>query len=220
MNLRKCKYSHYNVQNCKSGRHNKHHSFKRHRLRHKPCPSNITYDRLTVKGRKGYISPSPRRKTWMLRANICCQDDSIRQSTRFKPSLLHFTKFDMNNNHLSVNSTHNDHSILNFPLQFTPNQINYTADLLDKVVLTEVVMRPTKKQRSVGPHKSILKKNDKQWKSHQENKKFRSMCKPTDETTLDRNVNIIEKSLRHLVYKSEDRSTYSHRNTSTLFPKI
>ena len=105
-------------------------------------------------------------------------------------------------------------------LQFTPNQADYTNDLLDKVVSTEVVMRPTKKPRSVDPHKLILKKNDKQWKSHQENKKFRSVCRPTDGTTTDHNVNNIEKSLRHLVYKSEDRNKYPHKNTSTLFPII
>ena len=111
----------------------------------------------------------------------------------------------MNNNHLSVNSTNNDHSVLHFPLQFTPNHVDYTTDMLDEVVLTKVVMRPTKKHRSVGPHKSILKKNDKQWKSYQENKKFRSVCKPTFGTTADNIVNNIEKSLRHLVYKSKDR---------------
>ena len=101
----------------------------------------------------------------MLRATIRCQDDIICRSTRFKPSRLHYNKFEMNNNHLLINSTHNDHSILNFLLQFIPNQADYTKNLLDKVVLIEVVLRPTKKLRSVGPHKSILKKNDKQWKS-------------------------------------------------------
>ena len=30
-NLRTCKQSHYNIQNCKSGRHNRRHSFKRHK---------------------------------------------------------------------------------------------------------------------------------------------------------------------------------------------
>ena len=126
----------------------------------------------------------------------------------------------MNNNHLSVNSTHNDHSILIFLLQFTPNHVSRTTNLLDEVVLIEVVLRPTKKPRSVGPNKSILKKNDKQWKSHQENKKFRSACKPIYGTTADHNVNNIEKSVRHLVYKSKARNTYPHRNTSTLFPII
>ena len=75
----------------------------------------------------------------------------------------------MNNNHLSVNSTHNDHYILNFLLQFTPSHVDPTTDLLDEVVITEVVLRPIKKTRSVGPSKLKLKKNDKQWKSQQEN---------------------------------------------------
>ena len=87
INLHKCKYSHYHVWNYKSGRHNQCHSFKQHRLKHKPCPSTITYDGLKVKGRKGYTSPSPRRRIWMLRANISCQGDIIRRSTRFKSSL-------------------------------------------------------------------------------------------------------------------------------------
>ena len=145
LSLRKCKYSHYNVWNCKSGGHNKRHSFKRNRIRHKPCLSNTTYDTLRVKGRKGYTSTSPCRQTQMLRANIRCQDDIVYWSTRFKPSLLHFNKFDINNNYVFVNPTYNDHSILNFPLQFTPNHVDSTTNLLDKVVLTEVVMRLMKK---------------------------------------------------------------------------
>ena len=93
----------------------------------------------------------------MLHANICCQDDIICQSTRFKPSLLHFNEFNMNNNHLSTNSTYSDHSVINFPFQFTPNHVDSTTNLLDEMVLTKVVTRSTKNPRSVGPHKSILK---------------------------------------------------------------
>ena len=161
INLRKCKYSDYNLRNCKSGRHNKRHSFKRHSLRHKPCPPKNTYDGLTVKGRKEYTSHSSCEQTRLLRANISCREDIIRRPTRFKPSRLQSNKFDMNNKHVSVNSTHNDHSIHNFLLQFAPNHVDPTTDLLDEVVLTKVVLRPTEKPRSVGPHKSILNKNDK-----------------------------------------------------------
>ena len=189
LSLRMCKKSYCNVQNCKSGRHNWRHSFKRHRPRYKPIPSNITYDGLKVKGRKGYITPSPCRQSRKLRATICCQGDIIRRSTRFKLSLLHFNDLDINDNHLSTNSEYNDHSVLNFPPQFTPIQVDSTTNLLDKVVLTEVVLQPTEKPRSVGPHKLILKKNGNKWKSHQENKKFRSVCKTTYGTTVDRNVN-------------------------------
>ena len=114
LNLRKCKYSDYKVRNCKTGRHNRRYFFKQHRLWHKPIPSNITYDGLKVKGRKGYTSPPPCRRTRMLRANIRCQDDIIRKSTRFKSSLLHSNEID--NNNLSTNSEYNDHYVLNFPL--------------------------------------------------------------------------------------------------------
>ena len=158
INSRKCKYSHYNERNCKSGRHNQHHSFKRHRPRHKPLLSNITYDGFKVKGRKGYTSPSTCRLTEMLRATISCQDDIICRSTRFKPSLLHFNEFNMNNDHLSTNSEYKDQYIVNFSPQFIPNQVDSTTNLSDEVVLTEVVLRPIEKPRRVGPHKLTLKK--------------------------------------------------------------
>ena len=140
INLRKCKYSDYDVRNCKSSQHNRGHSFKRHSPRHRLCPSNNTYKKLTVEGRKRYTPNSPHRQTRMIRADLSYQDDIIRRSTRFKPPLLHSNKFDMNYNHLSVDSTHTDHSILNCPPQFTSTQVYSTTDLFDEVVLTEVVM--------------------------------------------------------------------------------
>ena len=128
LNLRICKKSHYDVQNCKSGRHNWHHSFKCHKPRYKPISTNISYNGLKVKGRKSYKNkaPSPRRQNWMLRAIICCQCDIIRRSTRFKLSLLHFNKLDIDNNHLSTNSEYDDYSGINFPLQFAINQVDST----------------------------------------------------------------------------------------------
>ena len=217
LSLRICKNSHYNVRNYKSGRHNRCHSFKRHRPQYNPVPSNITYDGFQIKRRKGYTAPSPCRQIRMLRATICCQDDIICRSTRFKSSLLHFNKLDINNIHLSTNSEHNVHLVLNFPLQFTPNQVDSTTDLLDEVVLTEVVLRPTEKPRSVDPHKSILKKNDNKRKLHRDNKKSRSVCKSTYGITADRNFINILKSSRDRLYESEDRNKHPHRNTCTLF---
>ena len=218
VNLCICKNLHYDVQNCKSGRHNWRQSFKQHRSRYKPISTNIPYDGLTVKGSKSYKVPSPCRRNRMVHANIRCQDNVICRSTRFKSSLVHFNKLNMNNNYFSINSKYNDHSVLDFPLQFTPNQVDSTTGLLDDIVLTEVVLWSTEKPRSVGPHESILKKNDKKRKSHQENKKFRSVCKPTYGATANHNINIGLKSPRHLLCKSKDRNIYSHRNTSTLFP--
>ena len=124
----------------------------------------------------------------------------------------------MNNNHLSTNSTYSDHSVLNFPLQFTPNQVDSATNLLDKVNLSKVVMQLTKKQRSVGPHKLILKKIGNKRKSHQENKKFKSIYKPTYGTNANHDVINSLKSSRHLLYESKDRNKYPHRSTCTLFP--
>ena len=153
----------------------------------------------------------------MLKATIRCQDDIICRSTRSKSSLLYFDKLDIDNNHLLIDSEHNDHSVPNFPLQFAPNQVDSTTDLLDNVVLTKVVIRPTEKPRSVGPHKSKLKKNDNKRKSHLENKKFRSVCTSLYGITADSNINNGLKSSRHPLYKSEYRDKYPLRNTSTLF---
>ena len=139
----------------------------------------------------------------MLHATISCQIDIICRSTRFKSSLLDFNKLNINNNHLLTNSEYNDRSVLNFPHQFTPNQVNSTTDLLDNVVLTAVVLQPTKNPRSVGPNKLILKKNDNKRKSHQENKKFRSVCKPTYGTTTDHNVNNTKKTRNSGVYVNQ-----------------
>ena len=76
----------------------------------------------------------------MLWAIICRQDAIICKSTRFKSSLLHFNELDIDNNHLSTNSEGNNYSVINFPLQFAPKQVDSTTDLLDNVVLTEVVL--------------------------------------------------------------------------------
>ena len=82
----------------------------------------------------------------MLQPSICRQDNIGRRSTRFKASILHFNELDTDNNHLSTNSEYNDHSVINFPVQFVPNQVDSTNDLLDDVVLTEVVLHITKNQ--------------------------------------------------------------------------
>ena len=82
----------------------------------------------------------------MLWAIICRQDAIICKSTRFKSSLLHFNELNIDNNHLSTNSEYDDYSGINFPLQFALNQVDSTTNPLDDVILTEVVLRPTKNQ--------------------------------------------------------------------------
>ena len=53
---------------------------------------------------------------------------------------------DVGNNHLSTDSGYDNHSCINFPFHQGLNQVDSSTDLLDKVVLTKVVTRPTKNQ--------------------------------------------------------------------------
>ena len=163
---------------------------------------------------------SPHGKTWMICADRSYQDDIIRRSTRFKPPLLHSNEFDMNYNHLSVDSTHTGHSILNFPPQFTSNQVDSTTNLFDKVVLTEVVLRPTKKPRSVGPHKSILKKNGNKKISQLENKKFRSVSRSLYGIHVDLDSDEDNVPQQRLLYTNEDKKNYPLMDTGTSIPII
>ena len=112
-----------------------------------------------VKGRKNgnTKAPSPCRQNWILCALTHYQDVTVRGSTNLRSFLLPFKELNMGNDHLSTNSEYNNRSSINLPLQHALNQVDLNTDLLDKVILTEVVLRPTEKPRSVGPHKSILK---------------------------------------------------------------
>ena len=56
---------------------------------------------------------------------------------------------DVGDNHLSTNSGYGNHSCINFPFNYTLNQVDSSKNLLDRVVLTEVVIQPTGKPRSV-----------------------------------------------------------------------
>ena len=129
-NLRACKKSRYNVPNCKSGRHNRRHTFRRHNSRYKPISTNISYNGLMVKGRKSgnTTTPSPHRRNWMLCALNLCQDIALRGSTKLKPSLLPFDELNINNNHLSTNS---DMIIL-------PVSISHFTMLLTKLIQTPI----------------------------------------------------------------------------------
>ena len=94
----------------------------------------------------------------MLRALNLGQDANLCGSTRLKPSLLPFDELNIGNNHLLTDSGYDNHSCINFPFLCALNQIDSSTDLIDNMILTEVVLRPTEKPRSVGPHKSISKK--------------------------------------------------------------
>ena len=71
-----------------------------------------------------------------------------------------------------MDSGYHDHFCINFPYCQGPNQIDSSIDLQDKVISPKVVTKPTKKPRSLGPHKLIPKQNRNKKKSRLENKKI------------------------------------------------
>ena len=101
-----------------------------------------------VKGRKNdnTKAPSPCKRNLMLRSFNHHQDITVRENTRLKSSFLPFKELNMGNGDLSTNSKYDNCSKINFLLHHALNQVDLNTDLLDKVMLTEVVLRPIKNQ--------------------------------------------------------------------------
>ena len=137
-----------------------------------------------------------------------------------RSSLLPFEELNIDNGDLLTNSEYYDRSNTNIPLHHALNQVDSNTNLLDKLILTEVVLQSTEKPRCVGPHKSISKKNGNKRKLCLGNKKFRSVNKPLYGTPADSNSNNGLKSPRHLLYKSKYKNKYPLRTNSTSIPTV
>ena len=129
-------------------------------MQHKTTSTDIPYTDLKVKGRKNGKTKilSPCRRNRMLRAINLCQDATLCDSTKMKPPFLFFDEPSLCNDYILRDSEYIDRSCINFPCHRVLNQVDSDTDLLDNVILTKVALRPTKKPRSVGPHKSKSKK--------------------------------------------------------------
>ena len=88
------------------------------------------------------------------------------------------------------------------------------------MILTEVVLRPTKKLRSVGPHKLISKENCNKKKSCVENKKFKSVDKSLYgmHVDFDRDDNYVPQ--QRLLYTNKNKKNYPLMDTGTSIPII
>ena len=126
----------------------------------------------------------------------------------------------MGNSDFSTNSKYDNCFNINFPLHHHLNQVDLSTSLLDEMILTKVVLQPTNKLMSVGPHILISKKNNYKRKSRLGNKKFRSVSKPLCKITVDPNSNNSLKSPQHLSYKSKDKNKYPLMDTSTFIPIV
>ena len=137
-NLRACKNSQYNVQNCKSGRHNQRHTFRRCNSRYRPTSTNSPYYGLKVKGRKkeNTKTTSPCRQYQKLYAIKHCHNTSLLNSTKMSPAFLPFDEPNLCNDYIFMDSESNN------GLCFL-NQVDPDTDLLDNVILHQVVIQLT-----------------------------------------------------------------------------
>ena len=92
-----------------------------------------------------------------------------------------------------------------------PKQVDANTDLLEEVILTEVVPRPTEKPRSVGPHKLISKEYGNKKKSRLENKKFRSANKSLYGIHVDPDNDDDNVPQQRLLVTNEDKSFHERR---------
>ena len=177
---------------------------------------------MMVKGRNSGNTkdPSPCRRNQILCSLNHCQDITIRKYTKLKSYFLPLEGLNMGNDDLSTNSKYDDCSNINFLLHHALNQVDSNTNILDKVIVTEVVLRQTKNSRSVGPHKSKSKKNGNKKKSCLKNKKFRSVNKSFYGIRVDFDSDDDYVPQQRLLYTNKDKRNYPLINTGTSIPII
>ena len=111
----------------------------------------------------------------MIRAINHCQHANCRKSTDVKQPFLPYDKSDLLNDYILKNPEYIDHFFINFPCHCVLGQVLLDTNLLDDAVLWKEVIQPSKKSRIVGPHKSKQEKTTNKKKTHQKNKKFKSV---------------------------------------------
>ena len=86
-NLCAYKKSQFIVPNCKSGQHNRRHTFRHCKLQHKTTLTDIPYTHLKIKGRNNGKTKifSPCRQNQMISANNLRQDATLCGSAKMKP---------------------------------------------------------------------------------------------------------------------------------------
>ena len=140
----------------------------------------MPYLGLKVKARnKGATKlPSSCRHSRMIRAINCRQDATRQEPIDMKQPFLPYGGPDLCNDYILKEPKYIDRFCINFPFYCALEQISSDTNLLDNLVLWKEVLRPTKKLRSVGPHKSKPEKTTSKKETRQ--KKKSKECEYTD----------------------------------------
>ena len=125
--------------------------------------------------------PPHRRRDHMICAIHCRQVAEHLKSIKISQHILPYDEPDLCNDYISKDLDYVDCFSLNFPRHCVLGHVHSDSHLLDELGSWKEVVRPTKKPRSVGPHKSKPKKTTSNKKTHQKTKKSRSATTPIPE---------------------------------------
>ena len=164
----------YNERNCKSGRHNRQHTFIRRKQwkicqdKNTTCLPNMDLKVKTRNAKETKVPPS-RRRDQMIRAIHCWQVTEHLESIEVSQHILQYDELDLYNDYITKEPDYMDRFCINFPHHFVLGHILSDSNPLNNLGSWKEVVQPTKKPRSIGPHKLKPKK------TRQKNKKSRSM---------------------------------------------
>ena len=167
-----------------------------HRKAHKICQQVRSTDLLIcllqVKTRSvgGTKYSSPRRRDQMIRAIHCRQVAKHLNLSNLSQHILPYNEPDLYNDFLTNEVDYKDHYTINFPRHCVLGHVLLDSDLLDDLGPWQEVVQPTKKPRSVGPHKSKPKKTTSMKKTRQKDKKSRSVTIQIPEKTRSVKVEV------------------------------
>ena len=159
--LRASKNLSYNNCNCKSGRHNRRHSFTQRipwKIRADTKSQTVPCKDFKVKtsgnNKVKFKFPPPRRQARMDCALYRRQVATHLASLQANQHILPYDEPDLCNDYISRDADYNDCFTINFPRHCVLGHVLLDSDPLDELGSWMKVSRPTKKPRSVGPHKS------------------------------------------------------------------
>ena len=110
--------------------------------------------------------PSPCRHNQIICAISCPQDVIWQEPTDMKQPFFPYGKPDLCNDYILKDLDYINRFCINFPCHCDLEQVPLDTNLLNNVVLWKEVVQPTKKIRSVGPHKSKSDKTTSKKKTH------------------------------------------------------
>ena len=136
--------------------------------------------------------PSPRRRDRMIQAIHCRQVTEQLNLSNLSQHILPYDEPDLYNDFITKEINHKDCFIINFPRHCVLGHVLLDSDPLNDLGPWKEVVQPTKKPRSVGPHKSKPKKTTSMKKTRQKNKKSRSVTIQIPEKTRSVKVEVPE----------------------------